>query len=149
MRSRALLSNWSDSEHYLYDLLNPKHVQPKWKKVDSIIKMWIYTIISQSLPQMILNKDSSARRVWLNLENFFVKTKMQERSKSIVNFETSPWEISQSLLIAQRLKIMHIFLDPKSKVSNKHLVIYTIYRLSYCFKYVRSLARSDLICQPS
>ncbi|XP_024989294.1 uncharacterized protein LOC112523854 [Cynara cardunculus var. scolymus] len=53
------------------DNSTPKPTDEEQKKVDSIIKLWIYGSISQSLLQMVLKKDSTALQVWNNLETLF------------------------------------------------------------------------------
>ncbi|KAJ9540967.1 hypothetical protein OSB04_027473 [Centaurea solstitialis] len=42
----------------------------EWKRLDSLVKIWIYGTISQPLLQMIL-KNTTAREVWTSLENLF------------------------------------------------------------------------------
>ncbi|XP_024966046.1 uncharacterized protein LOC112506265 [Cynara cardunculus var. scolymus] len=59
-----------DVINHIYDS-TPKPTDAEWKKVDSIVKLWIYGYISQSLLQMVLKKDSTALHVWNNLETLF------------------------------------------------------------------------------
>ncbi|XP_010468738.1 PREDICTED: uncharacterized protein LOC104748855 [Camelina sativa] len=42
-----------------------------WKERDGIVKMWIYGTISSSLLDTILKTRSSARDIWLSIENLF------------------------------------------------------------------------------
>ena len=54
-----------------YDAPAIKPTDPHQKKIELIVKLWIYGTISQSLLQMVLKKDSSARQVWVSLEQLF------------------------------------------------------------------------------
>ncbi|KAJ9551935.1 hypothetical protein OSB04_015980 [Centaurea solstitialis] len=46
-----------------YDAPTPKPTDPDWKKVDSVVKGWIYSTLSQNLLNMILKKETYARQI--------------------------------------------------------------------------------------
>ncbi|KAJ9539439.1 hypothetical protein OSB04_032172 [Centaurea solstitialis] len=49
--------------------LNPTdNNDTEWHKLDSLVKMWIYGTITQSLLTMILKKGATAQSVWKSLE---------------------------------------------------------------------------------
>jgi len=116
----------------------------EWKKVDSIVKMWLYSTISQALLQMVLKKDAMARQVWLNLEKLFRDNK-DARSMQLES-ELRSITMGDLSVLAYCSKIKKIAdllenLDSDSKVSDKHLVIHTINGLSPRFDYVASIIR--------
>ncbi|KAJ9567108.1 hypothetical protein OSB04_003074 [Centaurea solstitialis] len=57
------------------DTTTPKPTDDEWKKVDSVVKLWIYGTISQALLQTVLKKDATALQVWTTLENLFGENK--------------------------------------------------------------------------
>ncbi|XP_071727490.1 uncharacterized protein [Rutidosis leptorrhynchoides] len=44
---------------------------PEWVKLDSIVRMWIYSTIAPEVLENIHEKKSTARATWLNLETLF------------------------------------------------------------------------------
>lgn len=47
----------------------------EWPTLDSIVKIWIYGILTQSLLNMVTKPDSTAHTLWLDIEAFFRKNK--------------------------------------------------------------------------
>ncbi|GJX78829.1 ribonuclease H-like domain-containing protein [Tanacetum coccineum] len=43
----------------------------KWRRLDSLVKVWIYDTISTSLLQTVLKKNATAKDVWKSLEDLF------------------------------------------------------------------------------
>lgn len=49
--------------------------KPMWKRLDSIVKQWIYGTISMDLLQTILCRGDSAQQIWNNLKAIFQDNK--------------------------------------------------------------------------
>jgi len=112
-----------------YDPPAAKPTEPEWKKVDAVVKMWLYSTLSQNLIQMVLKKDNTSRQVWLNLEKLFRDNK-DARAMQLAN-ELRSITMGDLTVSAYCCKIKNLAdllenLDNESKVSDKHLVIYTI-----------------------
>ncbi|GJS93761.1 hypothetical protein Tco_0800729, partial [Tanacetum coccineum] len=47
-----------------------------WKKLESLVKVWIYMTISTSLLQIVLKKNVTAKNMWTSLKNLFHDNKV-------------------------------------------------------------------------
>lgn len=62
---------------------NPNNTPPidaEWRKLDSIVKSWIYGTITPSLLQNIFQRNLTPRKAWLNLHSLFRLTKKPKLS---------------------------------------------------------------------
>lgn len=58
-----------------YDAPAPLATDANWKKVEFVVKGWIYTSLSQHLLNMIIKRDVLAFHVWLTIERLFRNNK--------------------------------------------------------------------------
>nr|GFA53157.1 myb-like protein P [Tanacetum cinerariifolium] len=58
----------------------------EWKKLDSLVKVWIYGTISTSLLQTVLKRNVTAKDVWKSLAIFFIITKKHAQWNTMKNF---------------------------------------------------------------
>ncbi|KAL2893103.1 Retrovirus-related Pol polyprotein from transposon TNT 1-94 [Bienertia sinuspersici] len=80
-------SNWVElfeNHCCAYDVLDhidPKTPRPKevsdrlWKRLDAVVKQWIYGTISPSLVQIILSRGSTAQETWNKVQSLFQNNK--------------------------------------------------------------------------
>ncbi|XP_024985248.1 uncharacterized protein LOC112520861 [Cynara cardunculus var. scolymus] len=116
----------------------------EWKKVDSIVKLWIDGSISQSLLQMVLKKDSTALQVWNNLETLFhdnKDAKSMQTDNELRNIVMGDLTVTAYCTKIKALADLLANLDPDSTIPDKHLVIYTINGLSSKFDPVANIIR--------
>lgn len=102
-------------------------MNPKWVKIDLIIKLWLYDSISQNVLNSVLKDGQSAKDIWVSIENLFRSNK-DSRAMQIKN-ELCNITIGD-LSIATYFSKIKIISDQLenlgSKVPDKNLVMYTI-----------------------
>ncbi|KAI3504296.1 hypothetical protein L1887_32863 [Cichorium endivia] len=126
------------------DDTHPKPTDSKWKKIDSIVKLWIYGSISSSLLLMVLKKDASALQVWTNLESLFrdnKDAKSMQLDSELRNITMGDLSVTAYCTKIKSLADLLANLDPDSAVPDKHLVNYTINGLSAKFDSVANIIR--------
>ncbi|XP_023729287.1 uncharacterized protein LOC111876960 [Lactuca sativa] len=130
-----------------YDDPTPKPTDPNWKKVDSTVKGWIYSTLSQNTLNMILKRATYARQVWLTIERLF----RDNKDSRAIQLDTELRNLSMGDLsvTAYFTKIKSIAdllenLDPQAKVPDKNLVIYAINGLSSRFDNVVGIIRHPI-----
>ncbi|GKC24776.1 Myb-like protein P [Tanacetum coccineum] len=70
----------------------------EWKKLDSLVKVWIYSTISTSLLQIVLKKNVLAHDVWKSLEDLFHNNKdarAMELHKELQSLELGSLSIAE------------------------------------------------------
>ncbi|GKB04673.1 hybrid signal transduction histidine kinase M [Tanacetum coccineum] len=115
-----------------------------WKKLDSLLKVWIYGTISTSLLQTVLKKNVTAKDVWTSLKNLFHDNKdaraleLQEELRSL--------DLG-NLTIADYFKRIKVTADLLSNidaaVDEKTLVMYAINGLGDRYDHVASITRHN------
>ncbi|XP_023736522.1 uncharacterized protein LOC111884427 [Lactuca sativa] len=124
--------------------LDQKSLAPfdEWIRLDSIVKSWIYSTLSQSLLHMILKKKNTASGVWNDLEKLFRDNK---DSKSIqLDNEIRNITIGDSSITdyCTHIKSLADLLENLDiLVPKKNLVAYTINGLSPKFHYITTTIR--------
>ncbi|KAJ9546350.1 hypothetical protein OSB04_018893 [Centaurea solstitialis] len=123
---------------------NPKPTTDEWKKVDSIVKLWIYGSISQNLLQMVLKNGSTALQVWNNLEKLFrdnKDAKTMQLDSELRNLVMGDLSVHAYFAKIKGIADLLANLDPDSAVPDKHLVNYAINGLSSKFESVANIIR--------
>ncbi|KAJ9543577.1 hypothetical protein OSB04_023284 [Centaurea solstitialis] len=113
-----------------------------WHRLDSLVKLWIYGTISQSLLQMILKKHSSAYQVWTALESLFRDNK-DARAIELEN-ELRSLVLGDRNITAychQIKTISDLLANIDSPVPEKTLVTYLINGLSDKFEHIATIIR--------
>ncbi|XP_071689538.1 uncharacterized protein [Rutidosis leptorrhynchoides] len=105
----------------------PPPTDPEWVKLDSIVRMWIYSTISPDVLENIHEKKSTARATWLNLETLFRTNKDStalQLEHDLRNFTLGDMSIKD---YCTKIKSMADLLKNIGEpVSDKHLVAYTL-----------------------
>ncbi|KAJ9566982.1 hypothetical protein OSB04_002948 [Centaurea solstitialis] len=123
---------------------NPKPTDAEWKKVDSIVKLWIYGSISQSLLQMVLKKGTTALQVWTDLETLFrdnKDAKTMQLDSELRNLVMGDMSVHAYFTKIKGIADLLANLDPASAVPDKHLVNYAINGLSSKYESVANIIR--------
>ncbi|KAJ9566959.1 hypothetical protein OSB04_002925 [Centaurea solstitialis] len=123
---------------------NPKPTDAEWKKVDSIVKLWIYGSISQSLLQMVFKKGTTALQVWTDLETLFrdnKDAKAMQLDSELRNLVMGDLSVHASFTKIKGIADLLANLDPASAVPDKHLVNYAINGLSSKYESVANIIR--------
>ncbi|GJW88092.1 hypothetical protein Tco_0163432 [Tanacetum coccineum] len=98
-----------------------------WKKVDSLVKVWIYGTISTSLLQTVLKKTVTAKDMWMSLKNIFHDNKDARALE--LHEELRSLDLG-NLTIAEYFKKIKVTADLLSNidaaVDEKTLVMYAI-----------------------
>ncbi|XP_010474091.1 PREDICTED: uncharacterized protein LOC104753554 [Camelina sativa] len=104
-----------------------------WKERDGIVKMWIYGTISSSLLDTILKTHSSARDIWISIENLFRDNKA--RAIQLENDLRSLTIGDMTVLdYCQKLKTLSDLLaNVDSPVTDRVVVMHMLYGLSEKF----------------
>ncbi|PWA61107.1 hypothetical protein CTI12_AA376330 [Artemisia annua] len=114
----------------------------EWKKLDSLVKVWIYGTISTSLLQTVLKKNVSAKDVWKSLEDLFHDNK--EARAMELHEELRSLELG-SLSIAEYFKKIKVASDLlsniESPIDDKNLVMYAVNGLGDKYDHVASIIR--------
>nr|GEV62354.1 hybrid signal transduction histidine kinase M [Tanacetum cinerariifolium] len=116
----------------------------EWKKLDCLVKVWIYGTISTSLLQTVLKKNVTAKDVWTSLKNLFHDNKdaraleLQEEVRSL--------DLS-NLTIVEYFKKIKVTADLLSNidadVDEKTLVMYVINGFGDRYDHVASIIRHN------
>lgn len=119
---------------------NPKDLA--WKKLDSLIKMWIYSTIKPNILNMIIKKGDTAQTVWKSIENLFQDNKdalANELESELRSIEIGDKTISD---YCQRIKVISDLLDNIDEpVSDKLLVRCMLNGLSEKYEHVAGITR--------
>ncbi|GJR66062.1 hybrid signal transduction histidine kinase M [Tanacetum coccineum] len=114
------------------------------KKLDSLLKVWIYGTISTSLLQTILKKNVTAKDVWTSLKNLFHDNKdarALEHQEELRSLDLG------NLTIADYFKRIKVTADLLSNidaaVDEKTLVMYAINGLGDRYDHVASITRHN------
>ena len=105
-----------------------------WHQLDNTVKMWIYGTISESLLNSVLKTQSSARELWLTLENLFRDNKearaiqLENELRNLVIGDMSVHEYCQKLK-----SISDMLTNVDSPVSDRALVMHLLNGLSSKF----------------
>nr|GEX49968.1 hybrid signal transduction histidine kinase M [Tanacetum cinerariifolium] len=114
----------------------------KWKKLDSLVKVWIYGTISTPLLQIVLKKNVKAKDVWKSLADLFHNNK--EAHFMELHEELRSLELG-SLLIFEYFKKIKVIFDLlsniESPVSEKNLIMYAVNGLAEKYEHVASIIR--------
>nr|GEV51536.1 ribonuclease H-like domain-containing protein [Tanacetum cinerariifolium] len=114
----------------------------EWKKLDSLIKVWIYGTISTSLLQTVLKKNVTAQNVWKSLEDLFHDNKEardMELHEELRSLELGTLSIAEYF---KRIKVVSDLLSNiKSPVDEKNLVMYAVNGLGDKYDHVASIIR--------
>ncbi|XP_071739620.1 uncharacterized protein [Rutidosis leptorrhynchoides] len=99
----------------------------EWKKLDSIVKNWIYGTITQSLLQNIIKRNTTARQAWLSLENHFrvnKDAKVIQLQNELCTIKLGNMKIDE---YCTKIKIIADLLENiDAKVAENTLVAYTL-----------------------
>ncbi|KAJ9542062.1 hypothetical protein OSB04_028568 [Centaurea solstitialis] len=126
------------------DTTTPKPTDDEWKKVDSVVKLWIYGTISQALLQTVLKKDATALQVWTTLENLFRENKdarCMQLDTELRNIVMGDLSVNAYCTKVKSLADLVANLDPASAIPDKHLVMYTVNGLSPKYESVANIIR--------
>lgn len=100
---------------------------PEWKKLDSIVKSWIYGTITPSLLQNIFEKNLTARKAWVSLHNHFhinKEAKFIQLDNQLRNITLGNMSIND---YCTKIKTMTDLLSNMDKsVPDENLVAYTV-----------------------
>ncbi|PWA64309.1 hypothetical protein CTI12_AA344550 [Artemisia annua] len=114
----------------------------EWKKLDSLVKVWIYGTITTSLLQTVLKKNVSAHDVWKSLEDLFHNNKDARAME--LHEELRSMELG-SLSIAEYFKRIKVISDLLSNIGSpmdyKNLVMYAVNGLGEKYEHVGSIIR--------
>ena len=130
--------------HGLLDgsLTSTSDTASEWKRLDSLVKVWIYGTISTSLLQTVLKRNVTAEDVWKSLADLFHDNK-EARSMEL-HEELRSLEIG-SLSIAEYFKKIKVISDLLSNidspVSEKNLLMYAANGLTDKYEHVASIIR--------
>ncbi|GKF65481.1 Myb-like protein P, partial [Tanacetum coccineum] len=99
----------------------------EWKKLDSLVKVWIYSTISTSLLQIVLRKNVSAHDVWKSLEDLFHNNKdahVMELHEELRSLELGSLSITEYF---KRIKVIsNLLSNIDSPIYDKNLVMYAV-----------------------
>ncbi|GKC23612.1 Myb-like protein P, partial [Tanacetum coccineum] len=99
----------------------------EWKKLDSLVKVWIYGTISTSLLQTVLKKNVTAQNVWKSLADLFHDNKearAMELHEELRSLELGTLSIAEYF---KRIKVVSDLLSNiESPVDDKNLVMYAV-----------------------
>ncbi|PWA90672.1 hypothetical protein CTI12_AA098620 [Artemisia annua] len=114
----------------------------EWKKLDSLVKVWIYGTISTSLLQTVLKKNVTAQNVWKSLEDLFHDNKearAMELHEELRSLELGTLSIAEYF---KRIKVVSDLLSNiESPIDDKNLVMYAVNGLSDKYDHVASIIR--------
>ncbi|KAL6552057.1 hypothetical protein OROGR_008211 [Orobanche gracilis] len=133
-----------DADEHL-DGINAAPNDAEWKKVDAVIKGWIYSTITQNTLTMIIkNSNTSNTTLWCALEHLF----RDNKDARAIQLDTELRNITMGDLsvTAYCAKIKSIAdllenLDAANKVPDKNLVIYTLSGLTSRFENISGIIR--------
>nr|GEU99857.1 hypothetical protein [Tanacetum cinerariifolium] len=113
-----------------------------WKKLDSLVKVWIYGTISTPLLQTVLKKNVEAKDVWKSLADLFHNNK---EARSMELHEQLRYLELGSLSISEYFKKIKVIFDLLSNiesfVSEKNLIMYAVNGLAEKYEHVASIIR--------
>ncbi|GJS45525.1 ribonuclease H-like domain-containing protein [Tanacetum coccineum] len=114
----------------------------EWKKLDSLVKVWIYGTISTSLLQIVLKKNVSAHDVWKSLEDLFHNNKdarVMELHEELRSLELGSLSIAEYF---KRIKVISDLLSNiDSPIDDKNLVMYAVNGLGDKYEHFSSIIR--------
>lgn len=135
---------WSDlfTAHCIaYDVLNhidatydpPKDppTDPEWKKLDNMVKLWLFGSISQNLITTAYSPNATARKVWLNIFSLFNDNKettamqLESELRCITMGELTVHEYCNKIK-----RISDLLEGLGEKVKERHVVIHALNGLS-------------------
>ncbi|PWA49408.1 hypothetical protein CTI12_AA482030 [Artemisia annua] len=115
---------------------------PEWKKVDSLVKVWLYGTLSTSLLQTVLKKNATAASVWKSLKELFhdkKEARALELENELRSMDLGSMSISEYF---KRIKVISDLLaNIDSPIEEKTLVMYAINGLDDKFEHVTSIIR--------
>ncbi|PWA80084.1 myb-like protein P [Artemisia annua] len=116
---------------------------PDWKKIDSLVKVWIYGTLSTSLLlQTVLKKNATAASVWKSLKDLFHDNKEAralELENELRSMDLGSMSISDYF---KRIKVIaDLLANIDSPIEDKTLVMYAINGLDDKFEHVTSIIR--------
>ncbi|GJZ44585.1 ribonuclease H-like domain-containing protein [Tanacetum coccineum] len=114
----------------------------EWKKLDSLVKVWIYSTISTSLLQTVLKKNVTTQNVWKSLADLFHDNKearAMELHEELRSLELGTLSIAEYF---KRIKVVSDLLSNiESPVDDKNLVMYAVNGLGDKYDHVASIIR--------
>jgi len=120
----------------------PAEQSDSWKKLDSLVKLWLYGTISKPLIQMILKKGLTAHDVWQNLENLFRDNKDARAMQLEHDLRTITIGDLSVTDYCQKIKtISDLLANIDSAVPEKTLVSYMVNGLSDKYDQVAGIIR--------
>lgn len=130
------------SKHLLPTTDKSPEPTEEWERLDSIVKSWIYSTLSQPLLHMILKKNSSAYGVWNRLELLFRENKHTtsiQLDSEIRNITQGDSSISD---YCSRIKTLADLLENlENSVPEINLVSYALNGLSTKYNYIATTIR--------
>ncbi|KAL4570763.1 hypothetical protein LXL04_026425 [Taraxacum kok-saghyz] len=109
----------------------------EWNRLDSIVKFWIYSTISQSLLHMILKKKSTAYDVWYRLEDLFREnedSRVMQLENELRNITMGDSSVTD---YCTRIKTIADMLDNlEAPVPEHNLLAYKLAGLTKKFHYI-------------
>nr|GEX78849.1 hybrid signal transduction histidine kinase M [Tanacetum cinerariifolium] len=113
-----------------------------WKKLDSLVKGWIYGTISTPLLQTVHKKNVEAKDVWKSLVDLFHNNKearSMELHEELRSLELGSLSISEYF---KKIKVISDLLSNiESPVSEKNLIMYAVNGLAEKYEHVASIIR--------
>ena len=113
-----------------------------WKERDGLVKMWIYGTITDSLVETILTPKSTARDLWLALENLFRDNK-ENRALQLEN-ELRTITIGDTMVqeYCRKLKsLSDLLANIESPVTDRQLVMHCLNGLNDKFEGIHNVIR--------
>lgn len=113
-----------------------------WKKMDSLVKVWVYSTVKPDVLGMIMKKGGTAYEIWTNINKLFLDNKearATELETELRNMELGDKSISE---YCNRIKVISDLLENIDEpVSERNLVMYTINGLSDKYEQVAGIIR--------
>ncbi|XP_010423221.1 PREDICTED: uncharacterized protein LOC104708363 [Camelina sativa] len=101
--------------------------QQQWKEHDGLVKMWIYDTISESILDIVLKTKSTARELWITIEELFRDNKEARAMEYDTELRTLTIGDSTVADYCKRLKTLSDLLaNVESPVTDRQLVMYML-----------------------
>ncbi|XP_062233910.1 uncharacterized protein LOC133931113 [Phragmites australis] len=128
------------SDHVLSDIAYPD--VPSWVRMECTVLSWLYGTISSKLVQVVMTPTSSARRVWLGLEEQFVGNKETRALYIDAEFRTfCQGDLSISDYCSKMKNMADALGDLGEPVLDRTLVLAVLRSLNERFSYMAALIK--------
>lgn len=125
-----------------FDAPNSPPTDTEWEKLDSMVKLWLFGSISQSLITSAYSSKATARRVWLNLHALFYDNKESTAMQLETELRTlSLGDLSIHAYFDKVKKIADLLDGLGEKIKDRNVVIHALNGLPSKFDGIANIIR--------